>query len=258
MTNALEPSSLPVVTPDQHALITRTIAPDATPDELKLYLFDCARHGVHPLDKLLHFTKRKGKYTPITSIDLMRIRAAETGECLGISDAIFTGTIGVYPAAATITVRRLVGGQVAEFTATARWPEYYPGDGEPGFMWRRMPHTMLSKCCEALALRKGFPKQLSGLYAKEEFDQADGTILPPGDSTPAADDRRITKAQQRRLFAQAKAHGWTTEQFRAALFDTFAVRKSTELRARVFDRVLARIAQGPAGTEADSREDSST
>ena len=27
------------------------------------------QQGVHPLDKLIHFTKRGGRYTPITSID---------------------------------------------------------------------------------------------------------------------------------------------------------------------------------------------
>jgi hypothetical protein len=59
----------PAVTPDQLELIKRTVANGATDAELKLFLYDCQRRGIHPLDKLLHFTKRGGKYTPVTSID---------------------------------------------------------------------------------------------------------------------------------------------------------------------------------------------
>lgn len=181
MTTALMPRetttlAAPSVTPDQMELIRKTIAKDATPDELRLYLYDCARQGVHPLDKLIHFTKRSGKYTPVTSIDFMRIQAANTGECLGISDPVFVGSPKQADEfAATVTVKRLVQGQVAEFTATARWSEYKP---DQAFMWQKMPHTMLGKCAEALALRKGFPKQLAGLYAREEMDQAESKPEP--------------------------------------------------------------------------------
>lgn len=159
------------VTTDQLDLIKRTVANGATADELKLYLFDCQRQGVHPLDKLVHFTKRSGKYTPITSIDFMRIRAADTGEYAGSDDATFgTDTLAGPPLNATVTVWRLVQSQRCSFTATARWSEYKPDQND--FMWKKMPHTMLAKCAEALALRKGFPRQLSGLYAKEEMDQS--------------------------------------------------------------------------------------
>ena len=187
MTTALTTTdAAPLVTTDQLDLITRTIAKDATPEELKLYLYDCARIGVHPLDRLLHFTKRSGKYTPITSIDLMRIRAAETGELAGSDDAVFTGTPGHADFAAMVTVYRLVQGQRAAFSATARWAEYKP---DQAFMWNKMPHTMLGKCAEALALRKGFPRQLAGLYAKEEMEQAEkATRTPvaiPAPSSPA-------------------------------------------------------------------------
>ncbi len=158
----------PLVSEAQLDLVKKTVANGATPAELQLYLYDCARQGVHPLDRLLHFTKRGGRYTPVTSIDLMRIRAAETGEYAGSDDAVFPHETD----AATVTVWRIVHNIRCPFTATARWSEYYPGDAG-GTMWRKMPHTMLAKCAEALALRKGFPRQLSGLYASEEMDQAD-------------------------------------------------------------------------------------
>lgn len=172
MSTALVEHDPQPVTADQLDLVKKTVAQGATDAELKLYLYDCQRQGVHPLDRLLHFTKRGNKYTPVTSIDLMRIRAAETNEYAGSDDASFYGMAATDAFAATVTVWRLVQGTRCAFTATARWAEYYPGD-QGGHMWRKMPHTMLGKCAEALALRKGFPRQLAGLYAKEELDQSE-------------------------------------------------------------------------------------
>ena len=184
MTTALQSAIVPVVTEDQLNLVKATVAQGATNAEVELYLHDCARQGVHPLDKLIHFTRRGGKYTPITSIDYMRSRAAQTGEYAGNDDPQFRGLAGdldfrerpgaadihdVF--AATVTVYRIVKGTRCPFTATARWAEYFPGERQ-GAMWKRMPCTMLGKCAEALALRKGFPQQLAGLYASEEMDQA--------------------------------------------------------------------------------------
>jgi phage recombination protein Bet len=171
-------------------LVKRTVAQGATDDELGLYLHDCKRRGVHPLDKLLHFTKRGGRYTPVTSIDLMRSRAAETGQMAGSDDAQFCNEVDNrgWPEFATVTVYRLTGGMRFPYIATARWSEYYPGDGPGGTMWRKMPHVMLGKCAEALALRKAFPAELAGLYAKEEMDQAD----VPAQRLRSMDETRAT------------------------------------------------------------------
>src|SRR5262245_64571302 len=113
----------PAATIDRE-LVRRTVAQGATDDELSLYLYDCARRNVHPLDKLLHFTKRGGKYVPVTSIDLMRSRAAETNELAGSDDAIFEQGPSGKPLAATVTVYRLTQSQRYAYTATARFAEY--------------------------------------------------------------------------------------------------------------------------------------
>ena len=86
---------------DRKELIKRTLAPDATPAELDLYIYDCLRRGTHPLDRMIHFTKRGGRYTPITGIDYMRSLAAETGEHAGTDDAVFVQG-DPYPASASV------------------------------------------------------------------------------------------------------------------------------------------------------------
>ena len=193
MTLAPMPAA-PTVTRDQLDLVRRTVAAGATDAELELFLFDCHRRGVHPLDRLIHFTKRGGRYTPITSIDFLRGRAHDTGEMAGSDDAVFDRDIQV----ATVTVYRLTRGVRYAYTATARYTEYVPAEGQDR-MWHKMPHTMLGKCAEALALRKAFPQQLGGLYVKEELEQArpdfvtEATAIadqyPPPRETPERADR---------------------------------------------------------------------
>lgn len=160
------------VLPAQLALIKKTIAATATADELALYLYDCQRQGVHPLDKLIHFTKRGGKYVPITSIDFLRKQAGKTGEYAGADDGVFTGEPGKAGFACSMTVYRFVQGTRCAWTATARWEEYYPGEAQ-GMFWKRMPHVMMCKISESLCLRKAFADSLHGLYTHEEMAQAD-------------------------------------------------------------------------------------
>jgi hypothetical protein len=108
----------------------------------------------------------------------MRSQAAMTGEMAGSDDAVFTETQEDGILSATVTVYRLTQGQRFAYAATARWSEYCPDNAA---MWKRMPHTMLGKCAEALALRKAFPQQLAGLYSREEMDQSEsaGVIVEP-------------------------------------------------------------------------------
>jgi phage recombination protein Bet len=220
--------AVPVITAEQVELIKTTIAKEATDAELQLFFYDCKRQGVHPLDKLIHFTKRGGKYTPITSIDFMRQRAAQTNECAGIDDAVFSGEPKTPPFSATVTVWRLVQGQKCAFTSTARWSEYKPEQHD--FLWQKMPHVMLGKVAEAAALRKGFPVQLAGLLETAELDQATAHPPPP-------EPRYISEAQRKVLFKISRDAGWTDQDLKAWCI-TQGIGSTTKIKTDEFDAVL--------------------
>lgn len=169
--------------------------------ELKLFLHDCQRQGIHPMDRLIHPTVRTAKdgsrtYTAITSIDLFRARAEDSGAYAGNDEPVFSGDPKTEGFQATVTVYKIVQGIRCPFTATARWPEYKPS-GERGqdFMWQSKPHVMLGKCAEALALRKAFPRQLAKLYTHEEMAQA-GQEQPTDEQKPKAKPIVIPEGQK--------------------------------------------------------------
>jgi phage recombination protein Bet len=165
-------------------LIKRTVAKGATDDELKMFLQVCKGAQLNPFLKQVflvpRWDSREGKEVRAiqVSIDGFRSIAESSGAYAGNEDPIFDGesTIKVgtpakdltVPNKATVTVYKVVEGQRYPFTATARWQEYYPGV-KMGFQWHIRPFLMLGKCAEALALRKAFPKLLSGMYEEAEL-----------------------------------------------------------------------------------------
>ncbi len=171
-----------IVSAEQKGLVKSIVFPGCTDGELALYLFECERRGVHPLDRLIFPVSRNDKdsggkkITFQCSIDYFRAEASDTGEYDGQDEPIYgPANSDGYPEYATVLVYKK--GIERPITGTARWSEFYPGD-KMGFMWKKMPYHMLAKCAEVLALRKAFPKRLSGLYIPEEM-QSPETGKPP-------------------------------------------------------------------------------
>ena len=165
--------------------IKENVAQGATNNELKLFLYQCSRTGLDPLSRQIHFIKRGGRATIQAGIDGLRAIAERTGKYAGNDDYIYNDTktmfemAGELPTTATATVHKIVDGVRVEFAATALWDAYCP-QGNESFMWKKMPYLMLGKCAEALALRKAFPNDLSGIYSTDEMHQADATPIKNG------------------------------------------------------------------------------
>lgn len=183
-------------TPDQIHLMRRTVARGASQDDLDLFVATCERTGLDPFSRQIYYLKRRqkdreGNWTEIgqiaTSIDGLRVIAERSGEMDGQElawcgpDGIWRDvwTAGTPPAAARVLLYRK--GCAHPFPGVARFDEYaqQKPSGEIAGMWRKMPATMVAKCAEALALRKAFPAQLSGLYTGDELQQADNPEPTP-------------------------------------------------------------------------------
>lgn len=172
------------------------IKKEVTKAELTAFLHECQQRKLDPFSKQIYLIGRydsrekREVYRSQTGIDGFRViahRAArEAQEPISYEETLWCGPDGQWrnvwlefdpPRAAMVVVLR--GGQ--RFPAVATLAEYaatYP-DGNPMPMWKRMPSTMLAKCAEALALRKAFPDDLSGIYTAEEMGQADNAVAAP-------------------------------------------------------------------------------
>ena len=186
------------------ALLKRTLCRGATDDELHLFFGVCQRTGLDPFAKQVYAIRRRqqidghwvDKLETQVSIDGLRLIAQRGGHD-GMEGPLWCGDDGIWhdvwiakmpPVAAKVTVYRK--GSTRGFPAVARWDSYAQTgrDGQPTRFWAKMADLMLGKVAEALALRRAFPAELSGLYTPEEMDQATTVkatpALPPEEHTP--------------------------------------------------------------------------
>jgi phage recombination protein Bet len=253
-------AELVTFTPEQKALVKRTICRpqkrEATRDELALFIGQCKRTGLDPFSKqifaIFRWDKRLGQevMTVQTAIDGFRLIAERTGRYLGTAGTYWCGPDAEWrevwlqdghPLASKVVVKKVVGGQVAETAAVAHWREYVDAKSA---MWTSMPANQIAKCAEALALRRAFPNDLSGLYTIDEMAQADAgspaaAELVSGDPVEP-EDRPLTEDETRELAAEIENAGIEDDKLQLHLTavgvdctDDLTVRSAAELRERL-------------------------
>ena len=149
--------------------------------DLAVFLHYAQRTGLDPFARQLYMIERGGRYTIQASIDGLRIVAQRSGEYAGQVGPYGCGDDGEWidvwldnkpPVAAKVGVMRK--GFSEPLWAVAKFDSYNANTP----IWRKMPDTMIAKCAEALALRKAFPNDLSGIYTTEEMEQAEVVTRP--------------------------------------------------------------------------------
>ena len=188
-TSLIKPDNAQLITyrEDQISLIKDTFAKGATDSELKLFIAVAERKGLDIFSRQVHLVKRYDKklnrevMEVQTGIDGYRLIAERTGRYEGQIGPHWCGNDGNWkdvwlakepPAAARVGI--LKSGAREPFYGIALYREYVQTykEGNPFPMWAKMPANQLAKCAEALALRKAFPGELSGIYTQEEMAQA--------------------------------------------------------------------------------------
>lgn len=209
-------------TDEEKKLVKSLIAPGASDNELRLFQAQCQRTGLDPFSRQIYAIMREQwdpttrqkvkKMTIQTSIDGFRVIAQRSGKYAGQEGPYWCGPDGEWkdvwlsdelPAAAKVLVFHKDFDR--PISGIALFNEYAARNKDGGLigLWKKgeKPSVMIAKCAEALAFRKAFPNDLSGLYTAEEMSQVDVKVvdepaqaLPEAQAEPAAPTRGRRRA----------------------------------------------------------------
>ena len=178
MTNDLVKPEKPHWDEKQMSIIRSTICKNCSDDEIALFSYICQRTGLDPFARQIYAVKRGNAMTIQTGIDGFRLIAERTNNYAPGKEPSYEYDKHGKILKATAYVKKLTpDGTWHDVSASAYWAEYAQEyNGKPSTFWGKLPHLMIGKCAESLALRKAFPADLSGIYTEDEMAQADKPI----------------------------------------------------------------------------------
>lgn len=166
-------------------LIRKSVAPGATDDEFKAFMYLCRAYDLDPLKKEIYFIKYSNKATILTSRDGY-LKIANLNENFnGLeSDVVYQGDVLTKRDDGSLHISygaehlcfdksKLTGAFCSVFrkdrfkatTVFVSIREYYKKDAP---IWQQYTNAMILKVAEAMALKRAFA--ISGLVTREEID----------------------------------------------------------------------------------------
>ncbi|MFO0610261.1 MAG: phage recombination protein Bet [Polyangiales bacterium] len=183
-------------TAEQRQLIRDTFANGCSDGEFAVLMEVARARRLNPLLKQIHFVQRwdsekhRMVWAAQVSIDGLRAIAERTKNYQGQDEPEYVENDDGSIKLCKVRVWRRDWPRPS--VGVAYWSEYVQttrdkqtGKTRPTAMWARMPHVMLAKVAESIALRKAFPEDMGGLYSTDEMAQA----LVEVPEAPAAPER---------------------------------------------------------------------
>jgi len=238
--------------------IKKYICPSATDKELFMFLGIARSYGLNPLKREIHFVKYgNNPASIIVGYEVYLKRAEATGKLGGWKCWIEKDEIGEK---AVIEIKR------TDQEIPIRWEVYRKEFDRQQATWKTMPMFLLKKVAISQGFRLAFPGDLGGMpYTAEEMPHEKGggvseQLPPPAngkysepaevveaqeEDVPPFDEpfgdepvKVISEAQQKRLFAKAKAAGWPTAELKAYLSEVHGIMSSKTIPVERYDKII--------------------